>query len=147
MFEMMRLAQTLPRVVEADFEDWPDAACVLAMATTNGNRIIGLGDRPAGIVPGAPADVVLVRCDNALGAMLSSTVEGFVSQAGRESVEAVMIAGRWVLRDGRIVSFDETRALRDVADAHARLAERTASVIPAIDDALGDVAAQFASWL
>ena len=32
--------------------------------------------------------------------MLESTVEGFVAQAGRESVEAVMIDGRWVLRDG-----------------------------------------------
>ena len=45
------------------------------------------------------------------------------------------------------MSFDEARALRDVADAHARLAERTASIIPAIDGALSDVAAQFAAWL
>jgi 5-methylthioadenosine/S-adenosylhomocysteine deaminase len=119
---------------------------VLAMATTSGSRILGLTDAPAGIVAGAPADLVVVRRDNAANAMAEATVGGFISQAGRDAVEAVMIDGRWVLRDDRILTFDEAGMLADVAHAHTRIAERTAVTLPEIDRALRDVALQFAPW-
>jgi 5-methylthioadenosine/S-adenosylhomocysteine deaminase len=146
LFEMMRLALTLPRVSETDYARWPDARTVLTMATANGSRILGLGDKPAGIAAGAPADLVVIRRDNAVNAMAVPTLAGFVSQAGRDTVEAVMIDGRWVLRDDRILTFDETSMLDDVAQAHARIVERTAATISEIDRALRDVALQFAPW-
>jgi 5-methylthioadenosine/S-adenosylhomocysteine deaminase len=146
LFEMMRLALTLPRFSETDYARWPDARTVLAMATTSGSRILGLTDAPAGIVAGAPADLVVVRRDNAANAMAEATVGGFISQAGRDAVEAVMIDGRWVLRDDRILTFDEAGMLADVAHAHTRIAERTAVTLPEIDRALRDVALQFAPW-
>ncbi len=147
VFEMMRLALTLPRVALPDYTRWPDANTVLTMATQNGNRILGIGDRPAGIVAGAPADLILVRYANTVNTMAALTVEGFVRQAGRDALEAVMIDGRWVLRDDRILTFDEDRMLAGVANAHARLRERTAGVIPTIDRDIGQIAAQFEPWL
>jgi 5-methylthioadenosine/S-adenosylhomocysteine deaminase len=146
IFEMMRLALTLPRFSETDYTRWPDARAVLTMATASGSRILGLPEAPAGIVAGAPADLVVVRRNTSVNAMAVATLEGFVSQAGRDAVEAVMIAGRWVLRDDRILTFDETRMLEDVARAHARIGERTAVILPEIDRALRDVALQFAPW-
>jgi len=147
LFELMRLALTLPRVAEADFHHWPSAAAILEMATANGSRIVRNAAEPAGIVPGAAADLVLVRRDNALTLPLVDNVEAFVSQAGRDAVEAVMIAGRWVLSDNRILSFDEARVMREVADAHAAVAERSAAMLPEIDRALETLALQVLPWL
>jgi cytosine/adenosine deaminase-related metal-dependent hydrolase len=146
LFEALRLAQTLPRVSEPDPSAWPDASTMMGMATTNGRRILGLDAAPDGIVAGAAADLVLVRRDRTAGAMAPDTLDGFVSHAGRDMVDAVMIAGRLVLRDDRILSFDEGRMLAAVADAHADLAERVARLTPAIDRAIPALAAQLQAW-
>jgi 5-methylthioadenosine/S-adenosylhomocysteine deaminase len=146
LFETMRAAMTLPRVREDDPARWPSGSDVMTMATTNGMRILGLGNAPAGIVAGAPADLVLVRRDRTGTVMFPDTADGFVAHAGRESVEAVMVDGAWVLRDDRILTFDEDAMLAAVAGAHAGIAERNAAVIPAIDAALASVAAQMRPW-
>jgi cytosine/adenosine deaminase-related metal-dependent hydrolase len=147
LFETMRAALTLPRVSEPDPARWPDAATVFGMATANGMRILGFGDAPAGSAAGAPADLVLVRRDRTTTVLAGAGLEGFVAQAGREAIEAVMIDGAWVLRDDRILAFDEARMLAAVADAHAALAERVASITPVIDGALASVADQVRPWL
>ncbi len=147
LFEAMRLALTLPRVIEPDPFRWPNAQRIIAMATANGNRIIGMGDRPTGIVPGAPADLVLVRRASSTNALLLDTIDGFITHAGRDAVEAVMIDGHWVLRDGELLAFDETQLLRDVADVQAQIAERSAPLIAAIERDLAPMATQFAPWL
>jgi 5-methylthioadenosine/S-adenosylhomocysteine deaminase len=142
LFETMRAALTLPRVRDDDPARWPSPAAVLTMATANGNAIVGCDDRPAGIVPGAAADLVLIRRDTIGGAMFPDTVDGVVAHAGRDAVHAVMIDGRWVFRDGRVLTIDEERLLRDVAGAQAGIAERAAAITPRIDRALASIGAQ-----
>ena len=146
LFETMRGAMTLPRVREPDPARWPDAACVMAMATTNGMRILGRADGPTGIAAGAPADLVLVRRDRTTTAMFPDTLDGFVANAGREAIDAVMIDGRWVMRDDVILTFDEARMLAAVADAHAAIAERSAQITPTIDAELAAIADQLRPW-
>jgi cytosine/adenosine deaminase-related metal-dependent hydrolase len=147
LFETMRAAMTLPRVREDDPSRWPSAADVMTMATTNGMRILGFGNEPSGIVPGAPADLVLVRRDRTGTVLFPNTIDGFVAQAGREAVDSVMVDGAWILRNDRILSFDEGAMLAAVADAHAGIAERNSAVIPAIDAALASVTTQMRPWL
>jgi 5-methylthioadenosine/S-adenosylhomocysteine deaminase len=146
LFETMRAALTLPRVRELDPARWPDAATVMQMATTNGMRIIEAPAGPAGIAAGAPADLVLMHADGTNNVMFPDTLDGFVAHAGRESVASVMIDGRWVMREGVILAFDEQRMLAAVADAHAGIAERSASITPMIDRALASVAEQLRPW-
>jgi 5-methylthioadenosine/S-adenosylhomocysteine deaminase len=146
LFETMRAAMTLPRVRELDPARWPDAASVMRMATANGMRIMGIPEAADGMRAGAPADLVLMRCDGTTGVLFPDTLDGFVAQAGREQVHAVMIDGRWVLRDDRILAFDEARMLAAVRDAHAVIAERFAAILPAIDASLAAVAAQLLPW-
>jgi cytosine/adenosine deaminase-related metal-dependent hydrolase len=147
LLETMRVALTLPRVREPDTARWPPTARVMEMATTNGMRILGLGAAPAGIAAGAPADCVLVRRDRTGTLMFPETLDGFVTHAGPASVDAVMIAGRWVLRDDRILTFDEPAMLAAAAAAHAGIAERAAASIPPIHAGLAAIAPQFRSWL
>jgi 5-methylthioadenosine/S-adenosylhomocysteine deaminase len=146
IFEAMRLALTLPRVTERDPSQWPSAESVLAMATANGRAIMGRAGAEIGVRAGDPADLVLVRRDTTDTVMLEDSVSGFVAHAGRESVDAVMIDGRWVLRDGVILAFDEARLLAGVASAQARIAERTSAVIPNVRRDEPAVRAQFAAW-
>jgi 5-methylthioadenosine/S-adenosylhomocysteine deaminase len=145
LFETMRAALTLPRVSEADPQRWPDATSIMTMATANGAAIIGQA-APVDIVPGAPADLVLVRSDTTATLMLRESVAGFIAHAGRDAVESVMIDGRWVLRDDRILSFDEPAMLAAVKDAHTEIAQRAEHAIPAIDRGLASIAEQLAPW-
>ena len=146
LFETMRAALTLPRVHEIDATRWPDAATIFTMATANGTAILGEPVRPAGIVPGAAADLVLMRDGGSPGARLDDTLEGFVTYAGRELVDAVMVAGRWVLRDDTILTFDETHLLATLRDVHAAIAERAAAARPRIEAGLAAIAAQLRPW-
>jgi cytosine/adenosine deaminase-related metal-dependent hydrolase len=147
LFETMRAARTLPRVHDADPAGWPHASAVMRMATANGMAILGYGDAPPGIVAGAPADLVLIRHDRTATVMSQYTLDGFIAQAGREAIEAVMIDGRWVLRDDRILAFDEGRMLAAVAGAHGAIAERARELTPAIDAGMPGIAEQLRPWL
>jgi cytosine/adenosine deaminase-related metal-dependent hydrolase len=90
------------------------AAEVLAMATIEGARAIGLDDRIGSLEPGKQADVVVLRSDGPNLAPLSDPVAATVLAAGVREVDAVLVAGRWVKRDGRFVHRD-VRAAVDLA--------------------------------
>lgn len=82
------------------------AADVLAMATREGARAIGLDGRTGSLEPGKQADVLLLRADTASLAPVSDPVGAAVLGAGVREVDGVLVAGRWVKRDGRLVGRD-----------------------------------------
>jgi len=88
------------------------AAQLLGAATTGGYASLGL---PCGgrIAPGALADLTTVALDSV---RLAGTppLDGAVFCAGAADVRDVMVAGRWVVRDGAHVSIDVARELREV---------------------------------
>jgi cytosine/adenosine deaminase-related metal-dependent hydrolase len=90
------------------------AAEVLAMATIEGARAVGLDDRVGSLEPGKQADVVVLRADQPNLAPVSDPVAATVLAAGVREVDAVMVGGRWVKRDGRLVHRD-VRAVVDLA--------------------------------
>ena len=92
------------------------AAEVLAMATIEGARAIGLDDRVGSLEPGKQADVLVLRADALNLAPLSDPVAATVLAAGVHNVDAVMVAGSWVKRDGRLCRSD-VRAVLDRAAA------------------------------
>ena len=92
------------------------AAEVLAMATIEGARAVGLDDRIGSLEPGKQADVLVLRADALNLAPVSDPVAATVLAAGVHNVDAVMVGGRWVKRDGRLVHSD----VRGVVDLAAR---------------------------
>ena len=104
----------------------------------------GGGDALGRIAPGRLADLVLVRQDAASTLALAGTEAALVQHGGPETVEAVMVDGRWLMRDRRIVAFDEAAAIGAARDAIAGIRERTAALVGTVAAAIPRLAARLA---
>jgi 5-methylthioadenosine/S-adenosylhomocysteine deaminase len=96
---------------------------VLTMATLEGARAIGLGGRIGSLEPGKQADLVLLRADAPNLAPVSDPVGAAALAAGPHNVDAVLVAGRWVKRDGRLVHGDLTAVVARAAESNRHLLE------------------------
>ncbi|WP_448628482.1 amidohydrolase family protein [Geodermatophilus sp. URMC 64] len=79
---------------------------MLAMATLDGARACGLDDRIGSLEPGKQADVLLLRADAPNLAPVSDPVGAVVLAATTANVDGVLVAGRWVKRDGAFLARD-----------------------------------------
>jgi 5-methylthioadenosine/S-adenosylhomocysteine deaminase len=121
LFEIMRVALMLARPETPEPRAWPAPRRILEMATSGGARAIGQAGLVGRIEPGQRADLVLLdpRCAGLAGAPV--TVSLLVQHGSAAAVAAVMIDGAWVLREGRILAFDEAAVLADAADISAEV--------------------------
>ncbi len=143
LFEVMRLAMMLPRVQDRDFRTWPDAMRVFAAATEGGAAALGLRGQVGRIAAGQRADLVLVRGRDAATLAAEPSVAALVQHAGPGHVDNVMVDGRWVMREGRIVSFDEAAVLDEAAEHARRLDDRVRPRLPGLLAAMPDMGARF----
>jgi len=121
-FEEMRTALRYARIAAADAGAL-EAGDVLAMATRGAADAIGRPDLGR-LVAGAAADLVALRLDAATVADLSDPDElvGRIVWAGSpRDVDAVWVAGRLVVADGRCVTVDRAAAASEVVARAARL--------------------------
>ena len=105
MFAVMRLAANLARLVHMD----PAAIAardVVAMATIDGARSLGLADRIGTLEVGKEADLVLVRTDQPHLVPLHDPYTALVFSAGRSDVTHVLVAGELVIDDRRATRVD-----------------------------------------
>ncbi len=85
---------------------------VLEMATIHGAEGAGLADRTGSLTPGKQADVQVIDATAPNMAPLMNPVAAVVLSADVSNVETVMVAGRTVKQDGRLVGgFDRARQL------------------------------------
>ena len=88
------------------------ATQVFRMATADGARTTGFGERIGALEPGRAADLVVMRLRNVEAPYLDATVpilDAIVHRGRSADVETVMIAGEVVLRDRHF-----TRVNKDV---------------------------------
>ncbi|ODT67705.1 MAG: N-ethylammeline chlorohydrolase [Nitrosomonadales bacterium SCN 54-20] len=105
MFEEMRLAALLAKGQSGRAEVLP-AWQVLQMATLNGAKALGLGDRIGSLVPGKAADIAAVDFSSLDLAPCYDPVSHLVYAAGREHVSHVWVNGKMLLRDGELTTLD-----------------------------------------
>jgi 5-methylthioadenosine/S-adenosylhomocysteine deaminase len=142
LFEAMRLAMMLPRVSGLEHEAWPTARDVMDMAIRGGAAVLGRRDTLGRIAPGQLADLVLVRRDAASTLALDGSEAALVQHGSPETVDAVMVDGRWLMRDGRIIAFDEAAAIAAAKEALAWLRESTKATVDVVSEAIPGLAAQ-----
>jgi 5-methylthioadenosine/S-adenosylhomocysteine deaminase len=97
---------------------------VLRMATIEGAQALGLGDEIGSIRRGKKADLILVDLDAfnlmpTLTTPIRNLVPNLVYAATGHEVELVMVDGRVLVRNGRVVAVDED-AVREEVQQRAR---------------------------
>lgn len=113
MFTEMRTAALLQKVLHGS-EALP-ALGALRMATINGARALGLAEKIGSIEVGKRADLTLLNLHRLHTMPQPELLSTIVYAAAASNVETVIIDGRIVLRDGRLLTVDEDEVL---AQAH-----------------------------
>ena len=118
MVEVMRTGMFMERVRTADGRN-PRPEEALRWATKNGYRALGLAG--GSIEAGNPADLIMVELRQAHLVPLMRVVSSFVHQGRASDIVAAMVDGRWLMRDGEVLTMDESQIVAD-ADRIARAA-------------------------
>jgi cytosine/adenosine deaminase-related metal-dependent hydrolase len=93
----------------------------LAWVTTEGARTLGMADRIGSISPGKQADIIFIRREDLNLFPCNDPVETVLFQSSSANVDTVMIAGRIVKRDGKLVYHDLDRQKERLAESGHRL--------------------------
>jgi guanine deaminase len=115
MYEAMRLASFVSKVQGPDVERWLSTREAALAATEGSARVLGF-DRIGRIAPGYKADLVLIDLDHPNWLPLNDPVNQLVHCEDGTAVHSVMIGGRMVVENHRILTVDLER-LRDRAGA------------------------------
>ena len=119
MVEVTRTALFMERVRRRDGRR-PTPEQALGWATRNGYRALGVADG-GWLAPGNRADLIVVDLRRPHLTPALRVVSDFVHNGQAADVRSVMVDGRWLMRDHRVVTLDETAIVAE-ADRIARTA-------------------------
>lgn len=129
LFEEMRTLAKLAAFSQKRPAALP-AADVLRMATLGGAAALGLEDEIGSLEPGKAADLIALDLTQVGWAPGQSQdlYTALVYSAGGMHVTDVMVAGRWLYRQGRWTTLDYPAAAAELEQAHAQLLQARAAV-------------------
>lgn len=119
MFEAMRFAALLHKVKTGDPRTLP-APAVLEMATIGGAKALGLDQQIGSLESGKRADLVVVSMASARQTPLYNPVSHLVYVTRGDDVRTVIVNGRVLMRDRKLMTLDEPGVLseaRKMADS------------------------------
>lgn len=111
MVEAMRTGYFAERVRTND-EMRPTPDEVLEWATVGGARIMGMDETLGSLEVGKQADLFVVDLRKAHLVPNLRVVSNFVNNGMASDIEAVMVGGNWVMRDGKLLTVDEDDILQ-----------------------------------
>ncbi len=145
VFEAMRLAAFVSRVKDHPPGRWVSAREALHAATEGGARALGL-DKVGRIEKGWQADLVLLDLTALHYVPLNDLASQMVFGEDGTGVESVMVAGKWVVRERRVLNVNLAKLRQDAEEAVARLTEATAEA-RALAERLHPYVGQFCAGL
>jgi 5-methylthioadenosine/S-adenosylhomocysteine deaminase len=126
MYEAMRLASFVSKVQGRDWRRWLSTREAALAATEGSARALGFGDRVGRLAPGCKADIVMLDLDHPNWLPLNDPVNQLVHTEDGTAVASVMIGGRLIVDNRRLLSVDLDRLRDRVVEAHERLAAANA---------------------
>jgi 5-methylthioadenosine/S-adenosylhomocysteine deaminase len=120
LFEEMDLAAKLQKVMALDPQALP-ASTALEMATIRGARALGLEKEIGSLEPGKRADMIAVRLDRPNAAPLYDPISQMVYALKADDVRDVMVNGKPVVRDRRILTLNQPAILQKAAEYRAKV--------------------------
>ena len=129
IFIAMRMLCLLPAVTNP--EPGPiDAAYAMRAATINGARAVGMDGKAGAIKAGMAADLAILDLNEPAFVPFNSAARQLVFAEGGRAVETVFVAGKPVVRNGKLITLDEAALAAEAAEispAFRRDAEALAS--------------------
>jgi guanine deaminase len=126
MYEAMRLASFVSKVQGPEWRRWMTTREVALAATQGSARILGFGDRIGRLARGYKADLVMLDLDHPNWLPFNNPVNQLVHSEDGNAVHSVMIAGRMVVENRRVLTVDMARLRSRVEAARERLAAANA---------------------
>jgi 5-methylthioadenosine/S-adenosylhomocysteine deaminase len=132
MWEEMDTAAKLHKLMSNDPSVLP-AREVLEMATIRGARALHLEREIGSLEPGKRADIIIVDLDDLSQTPMYNIYSNLVYATKAGDVRTVVIEGRVVMRDRRLLTLDEATVKRDARAYRVRISQSLApaSVSPA----------------
>jgi len=131
MFDVMKVTGLMHTVRSSDHQRWLSAKTILEMATSGGARVLGLEEELGAIEPGRLADLTLLDLSTPAFTPLNDPAQHLVYCETGSSVRTVIVNGRVVVEDGRVLTVDEGAVLAEAREAW----ERRKAETPPIDQA------------
>src|ERR671923_1042099 len=122
MFEAMRFAALVNKVrFPHDQDNWVGAREVYHMATQGSARALGLVDDIGAVAPRRKADLVLLRANSIFLQPLNQPLNALVYAETGADVMTVLVGGRVVVDNGRVLTVDEGHLRIQAQEAADRL--------------------------
>ena len=102
---------------------------VIEMATLNGAKALGLGDLTGSLTVGKRADIILIRGNDINVAPVANIETAVVQSAMPANVDTVLVDGRIVKRQGRLVAYDVEKVVRDAKASALRIRSAAGGVL------------------
>lgn len=125
------------KITTPDWTRWPKAAEILDCVILGGARSMRLDHHIGRIAPGFEADLILLDLDTIAFTPLNDLKRQLVFCANGSSVVMTMVAGRIVVRDGKLLTVDEAalkaeirEAMRDYQTSFARIEAHARTLLP-----------------
>ena len=133
MFENMRTAFLLHRVHHRN-PNAIDPYTILEMATINGASLYGVEKEIGSIEIGKRADVIIIKPSVLPTPLNSNTVVGhLINTVDGDDVETVLIDGKLIVRNKKLLTFDEEKAQETSQAAAVKLWNRLKTIKPRVD--------------
>lgn len=123
LWEALRLTALIQKDRAGSAEALPLAEA-LYLATRGGAEALGLGDQLGQMTPGFLADIVLVDLSGLHHQPLHNPAASLVYNMETADVRTVIVNGRVIMRDRRLLTIDEAEVLRQAREARSRMAQR-----------------------
>ncbi len=144
MFGVLKAGGLLHKLWDLDYERWVGAREAWQMATAGGAQALGDPSGLGRLEPGRRADLVLLDLDSRVFTPMSRPLNSIVFGSTTTAVHAVMVGGRWVMRDGAATGVDEPAILAEVRSLAPGILDRHD---PAWADSERLLASVRAGWL
>jgi cytosine/adenosine deaminase-related metal-dependent hydrolase len=123
MFGIMKITQNVENgISESEFK--LTARRVLQLATSEGARSMGIGDKTGSLKPGKRADLIMVDTRGVNLGVFGDPAHMLVTAAEPANVDTVVVDGRILKRHGKLTALDTDAIAADAAAANAALRKR-----------------------
>lgn len=135
MFETMRLAVMLHRYGNEE-EVWIKPIDTLKMATIGGAKLLGEADCRGKIKVGYEADLVLINKAHTPYCVETDLATQLVLYESGHSIEALMVAGEWLMKDKKLITIDEQKVITSVQERSSEFLKRCPPAVREVEELL-----------